>query len=235
MTHPETERYFTQKLGLTAPSIDDEVSAMRENWYRLDEAYSGAVVVNPGVVPDDSVLYDGCIVSERNTGIVWRAQRNNAGAFEKKYIKYPWSISLAQAPNNFNITSPGIWGAWGYQVFEGGSINANPSDLVNNRLVIPITGVYVGRDDIHWYNAGTVNHFAHTLWKNDNNGTAPTYNDWYEQTWEAPVDGGDLSTTVPINEKFNKGDTICAGVWQNSDAPRANFHRLQLSLLRVAD
>lgn len=225
-------RYYTPKLSLTAPSIDDEVSALRENWARLDEAYAGSIVVNPGVVPDDSVLYDGCIVAERTTGIVWRAQRNVTGAFEKKYIRYPWSVSIAQGINNCP-NQAAVWKPWGYDTYESGW-NSSAADLVNYRVVIPFTGFYVGRDMVTWKSTPSA-HYAHTLWRNDNNGTAPTYNDWYESTWPYAADGGDLVTVVSINEKLYKGDTILAGIWQDAAGPVGNFHRIQLSLLRLLD
>jgi hypothetical protein len=235
VTHPETERYYTPKLSLLAPSIDDEISSCRPSWERLDEAYSGAIVVSPGTMPDESILFDGALVAERTTGIIWRAQRNAAGVFEKRYVKYPWSISLAQGSLAFNNVSAGNWVPWGYQVYEGGSINSASSDLVNNRLVIPITGIYVGRDKISWQGTPTSTHYGHTLWKNDALGTGPLYNDWYESTWPPSVDSGDLSSTIPINEKFYKGDTICAGLWQSSGGNVTNSHRIQLALLRVVD
>lgn len=218
-------------MGIAVPSIDDEMSAMRAAWDRLDQAYSGAIVVNPGVQPDDSVLYDGAIVAERGTGIIWRAQRNNAGAFEKRYIKYPWVISVAQGNNNVNSNAT-VWLPWGYDTVEANGVNSSSGDLVNFRLVIPQTGIYVGRDMVTWSSTPSA-HYAHTLWRNDNNGTGPIYNDWYESTWPYGIDTGGLTTVVPINEKLYKGDTICAGIWQDSGGIRSNFHRLQLSLLRL--
>lgn len=237
MTRPETDRYYTPKLSLLAPSIDDEANAARENWDRLDEAYSGAVVVNPGTVPDETILYDGCLVAERNTGIIWRAQRNASGVFEKRYIRYPWRASISQ-DQTFPSLGTAVWGAWGYQTVEGGSINAGNECLVNSRLVIPVTGIYQGADWMKWTDTAVAGANtgvrSHTLWVNDL--VLPVVNPefyWYEEA-VVPTQVNNVCTScVRINRQFNKGDTVCAAIWQNSGATLPNTHRIMLALVRA--
>jgi hypothetical protein len=236
MSHPETERYYTPKLSLLAPSIDDEISSCRPNWERLDEAYAGALVVSTGTVPDESILFDGCLVAERNTGIVWRAQRNASGVFEKRYVKYPWRASFTQ-DQTYPSGGTAVWGAWGYQTVEGGSINAGNESLVNNRLVIPVTGIYQGADWMKWTDSAVAGSNtgvrSHTLWVNDL--VTPVVNPeftWYEES-VVPTQVNNVCTTcVRINRLFNAGDTVCAAIWQNSTVALPNTHRIMLALVR---
>lgn len=234
MTTPaETVRYLTPKLGLLAPSIDDDVSASRPNWRKLDAGFAGALWVTAGTMPDSSLLFDGRVVAERGTGIVWRAQRNVAGIFEKRFLNYPLWVSLAQQLDTPNQGPPHY--AWGYQVFEGG-INVGPECLVNNRFVVPVTGIYVGSDTIKWMDtANGTGYRAHALFVNDQapGFSGPDVN--YDEDLRPAIGfvNGVSFTQVSFNRRFNKGDTICSGVWSNAPGLQATNHRLQVGLQQV--
>jgi len=209
---------------------------MRPAWSRLDQAYAGAIIVNPDVMPDESVLFDGALVAERTTGIIWRAQRNAAGVFEKRYIRYPWRASFFQGNQNYPSAGVGIYGAWGYQTIEGGSINATQEHLVQNRLVIPVAGVYEGSDWLKWTDTavpGAGNNLrSHIVWVNDQAAGSPLEYIYYEETTRPTIVNNVCISIVKINRKFNKGDTVCGAVWQDSGVNLPTDHRIQLALVR---
>jgi hypothetical protein len=204
---------------------------MRPNWERLDQAYAGAIIVNPDTIPDESVLYDGCLVAERSTGIVWRAQKNASGVFEKRYIKYPWRISFY---NQTNQSPTGItnWALFGYSTVEGGTINAGAESLVGGRAIIPVTGYYQGGDWVKWNTPQTASHRGHTLWVNNETTASPNSPQDGEQSRPCVFNGGSTSC-VKINRKFYKGDSVCAGLWHAEAVGITVDHRIQLALVRV--
>jgi hypothetical protein len=131
------------------------------------------------------------------------------------------------------------WGAWGYDTLEGGSINAGQEALVNNRLVIPVTGIYQGGDWIKWLdNAGAgAGNRGHMLWVNDQvPGSAEADYTFHEETTRPVATGGlpnPCTTVVKINRVLKKGDVVVAAAWQNSGITLTTTHRIQLALVRV--
>lgn len=233
MTRPETERYYTSKLGLLAPSIDDELTALRQNWNRLDSVYSGGLVISPGVTPDESILFDGCIVAEKTTGIIWRAQRNASGVFEKRYIKYPWRMEAYQPTMTVGNGSAGVWIPWGYASVGNNSVNASSADMVNNRIVIPVTGIYVGTDWLKWHTGSSSGARALTLSINDES-VGVTEADKNECVM-CPNNVVNSVTVCQVNfaRKFNKGDRVCGAFWQNSGGNADNEHMMTMTLIKA--
>jgi hypothetical protein len=189
-------------------------------------------------MPDESILYDGCIVAERSTGIIWRAQRNVSGVFEKRYIKYPWRLDCYQPTTTFNNGTPGGWGAWGWNTIGGYSINASASDIVDSRIVIPVTGIYTGSDWLKWEpGAGGSGGRALSLMVNDQFPGGVHDVEWYEII-AVPNNVVNEVCTNEVNfcRKFNKGDRLVGMVWQNSGSNNApTIHSMQMQLLRALD
>lgn len=142
---------YTQKLGLLIPDMADELSAERQNWDRLDDVFSGAIWVSPGVVPDETTLFDGALVAELNTGIVWRAQRNmNTGIYEKKFLKYPWMITAERSAAYSTFTSA-TWKPVGFNaVVASHCVNSDMSDITGEQIVLPVDGLYRGWYFVRW-------------------------------------------------------------------------------------
>src|SRR6185503_6900096 len=64
--------------------IVDVVNQINANYDKIDQ-WAGTILVNDGVTPPNSALFDGAIVKEKTSGQVWVAQWNGTG-YDKKYI-----------------------------------------------------------------------------------------------------------------------------------------------------
>lgn len=129
---------LTTRLGLIKPTDPEpiDVLTLDANFDALDAAV-GVILVNAGVTPPNSQLFDGAVVKEKGTGIVWVAQKNGGGGYDKAYINYPsWfnAQSASQAVGSgatVNFT----------QVFVRGD-NTSAADISGGYFVIPVTGLW---------------------------------------------------------------------------------------------
>lgn len=78
----------TLRAGILKPSGPDQVdiSVINQSFDTID-SFLGAILVNDGVTPSNSQLFDGAIVKERTSGKVWVAQKNVGGGFDQNYIQ----------------------------------------------------------------------------------------------------------------------------------------------------
>jgi len=151
MTAPTNGTYYTPRLGLTVHGMDDDLDAQRKNWDRLDQTMSGVLWVADDAVPDDTILFDGALVAERNSGKVWRAAKNVSGVFEKKYIKYPWCICASASTIQDFPANDIADHFWGFDTVDANlSVNATLSDLVGTFIKVPIHGLYTGTLIVRW-------------------------------------------------------------------------------------
>jgi len=97
----------TPRLGLVKPVGTELVNVITQ----IDAAYdkidqwTGAILVNAGVVPPDSALFDGAIVKERVTDWTWVAEWNGSG-YNKRYIGK--AIQWDSQPISGTFTTGGI-------------------------------------------------------------------------------------------------------------------------------
>lgn len=144
---------FTPRLGLEIPLLDENLTDLPNNWNKLDKGFSGVLWVTPGTTPDSSALFDGLLVAELGNGIVWKARRNQAGGFDKVYIKYPWVMSATTTSTwGLQSTSPTPYGIWDYDA--AGSLNADAGLLSNGTLTLPFKGLYNWNTYVRWENDG---------------------------------------------------------------------------------
>lgn len=215
---------YTPKLNLTKPEDNDGLDACRNNWDKLDTAYSGALWVPADFVPSNDALFDGAIIAEIGTGIVWRAERTLTGNFSKHYLKYPYLLSAQTLNYAFPVsdTANHPYG-WIYQSNE--SVNVNPTtDLVGTYWIVPITGTYLGQITHFWApQAGGLR--VVSLGVNDFTGVKIDY-----ETVTQGSANDSCFHTLSFNSKFTKGDRVISLVWQNSGVAPINSS----STLRVA-
>jgi hypothetical protein len=205
--------------------MQDELDAQVPNWQRIDSAYSGALWVTPGTIPDQSILYDGLIVAERETGKVWRAQKNALGNFEQKWIKYPWLISATRSDAVFgNGVADHEWGFSG--VDAAMCINASIADIESTRIIMPIDAIYTIRCRVGWSNGGNYRSLKLAIdGVVDTNNTETIVGSWPE----FPYPQNNLNMT----RKMFKGQTLCMGLWQNhTDSNVALDARMEVAVLR---
>lgn len=145
-------RNKTSRMGLIKESPDELIDQWGYNWPILD-AFSGVQLVDPGYSPPTSQLYDGAIVVEKNTDIIWMAKLNpDTGSFDKKWLVYPFvaycygSISFTTGIV-FKDLSTTSWDATRSKNFNG---------PVGGKIVVPVNGVYSATGLASWdpYDAG---------------------------------------------------------------------------------
>jgi hypothetical protein len=213
MTEPVATTY-TKRLGMLVPGMDDEMTALRPNWDRLDNTMAGAIWVADGVTPEDNLLFEGALIAEIDSGKVWRAQRNQSGVYEKKWIKYPWCCAAAQSQSiDFGANNVGDH-EWGFNyVHPPYSKNASMADLVNSRVRVPINGLYTGTGLCRFGPNAPVDG-ARSI-KIKYNEDVDTVN-----TEVIKVPGNNANGFVICTTKFerilNAGDTVVTSVWQSS-------------------
>lgn len=81
---------YTPRLGLIKPDGPEEVDVeqLNSNSDILDK-WQGAILVNNGVIPPAGDLFDGAVVMEKTSGLVWVAVKNGGGTFDRKFIAAP--------------------------------------------------------------------------------------------------------------------------------------------------
>jgi hypothetical protein len=135
-------------MKLITESDDELIDQFEYNWPILDY-YADSIIVNNGVTPPDSELYDGCLVAERTSGKLWMASRNLAtGLFDKSWIVYPWTIESSKtfATNGSNNVLQG------FPTLEAANcVNAGAADIEagTSYIIIPIAGIYAIWTTLH--------------------------------------------------------------------------------------
>lgn len=129
------------------------ISDLNSNFDKLD---AGAILVENGTTPSNDQLYEGAIVKERTSGIVWVAQRNGLGGYNKSHIRYPYQFS-AWTPGNI-VTMTGGYQTWGCANFRADvSVNASSGEISHpdNGWICPRTGIYTLHHRYVWGNNGS--------------------------------------------------------------------------------
>ena len=85
---------YTPRFQLAKPDADEFqlVSGVIDSNMDLIDKAVGARMVSAGVIPPANELYDGLIVNERDTGKTWVASSNQAGGYDRAWIRYPWAL-----------------------------------------------------------------------------------------------------------------------------------------------
>src|SRR6478752_6049738 len=137
----------TTRAGLIKPTTLEPraVGPLNTNADRTDELL-GAFLINDGASIPDAQAIDGMIVKEKTSGKVWVLQKNVGGTFDRKYIRYPWSLTGFTS----DFASGNGWGSYGFLNYGGssgpggagyGPVNSSAADIVGSVLILPITGI----------------------------------------------------------------------------------------------
>jgi len=135
-------------MGLTKPAGSEarSVPPLNTNSDLLDK-FAPCILVNDGVTPPTGDLYDGALVKERTSGIIWEARKNGGGTFDKVYVRYPYTMVVgggASIPNSA-VTSIPLNGG----ILTGSCKNATSAEINgSNEFVIPVKGIW--DIDIHY-------------------------------------------------------------------------------------
>lgn len=136
---------YTSRMGLIKPAGSEPRSATTINAdMDLLDKFMPCILVNDGVTPPTVDLYDGALVKERTSGIIWEARKNGGGTYDKVYVRYPWSFEGNSAATN---TGSGTgYSPYGVTTWTSGKNSSSANINVSNELVLPVKGIYV----IHW-------------------------------------------------------------------------------------
>lgn len=161
-------RIISPKLKIITESDDELIDQFEYNWPQLDK-YAHPVPVATGVMPPDSDLFDGCILSETpaNNNRVWMARKNDAGVYQKSWIAYEWAIGV-QSNGISVIGSTGDRG-WDAGLIPGSKDCANSSaadlDPATKKIITPMTGLYSISYAVHHVNQNNNAFASHITWE----------------------------------------------------------------------
>ena len=136
---------YSNRMGLVKPAGSEprSNSSIVTN-ADLTDKFMPCILVNDGVTPPTGDLYDGALVKEKTSGIIWEARKNGGGTFDKVYVRYPWSFKGSTAATS--QASGTTYNTWGVTTWNSGKNSSAAAINGSNELVIPIKGIYV----IHW-------------------------------------------------------------------------------------
>jgi len=154
----------TTKLGITIDDGTGLITTQPPSWDRVDQA-AGVLSTVKGVNIPNSVLYDGAIVAEKDTGISWRCKSDGSGGFTKQYINYPWMAIGYTSSNGIAATSANtLWGWDG----DGGAVNTSHAEWADfqNFVKVPIKALYSFTTMCRWFPQGVGVRRISPMWNN---------------------------------------------------------------------
>jgi len=213
----------TSRLGLILPAggEDIDVNDINNNSLKIDKSI-GAFLVNPGVIPPDADLYDGAMVAEKTTGIVWMAQKSGSAFIRRPFI-YPWRAAgrgqnlQTGVPNDRTMRIAQINTTLGTQINSTGALRQLQTD--NFTIDLPVRGVYRVEAIMNWGvgagAAGSSDYRAITLYRLSTTtfDGHPTQRQFFFGGW------GSTDRAVcwtEVTELYNAGESLRVGMWQQS-------------------
>lgn len=214
------------RMKLTVESDDEYIDPFAANWPILD-SYAGALLVANGVTPDPATLFDGSVVAEATTGIMWMADFST-GSLVKQYLTYPFIASgsainssfasgAAYNPVPLNATAP--------NGFTPNTSSLNwDGDLATTagRIKVPISAVYLLLGSVYNFPS---NQGARSIVLSKNGagfGGAIIDNS---------MPSGNTNLQVGTIAKLAAGDLIGLQFWQLSGAASNSHFNLSVTLL----
>ena len=218
---------YSTRMGLTKPAGGEprQVTAINNNSDLLDK-FMPCILVNDGVTPPTGDLYDGALVKERNSGIIWEARKNGGGTYDKVYVRYPFLLVAADTgnPNQSNGTT--FLGATA-MTWQSGK-NSSAANISGGKVVIPIKGIY----SVWCKTAFASNGAGDRSVSLEVNLTNLVGYD-FEATSAGSSSGGQAwHGDITASFLFNAGDVLTVTAWQNSGAPlNRPYSRLRIALI----
>lgn len=218
----------TTRLALIKPDTteDVDIADLNANTDQLDQM-AGCILVNDGVTPAAGDLFDGAIVKEKTSGIIWEARKSGA-TFLKKYIRYPYSLFGVTGNNPASGTTFVDWGF--SSVTTALCKNSSNADFnASNFWECPVKGIYIITWQFSWeYNATGTRAQRFTL-----NGSATETQKYGAWLMSATTEAGYYTTGQLIlgPRSFNVGDEVGFQQWQNSGTAIAYEAQVQIAMV----
>jgi hypothetical protein len=201
---------FTTRLALTKPAGSEarSVTPLNTNADLIDK-FAGCILVNDGVTPPTGDLFDGAIVKERTSGIIWEARKNGGGTFDKVYIRYPFDFAAEQGSPPINAGSVTTYTTWdSLNTYIDGK-NSSAANIAAKRFVVPVKGIYYFRFVQTWQ-ANGAGIRAISLIRNGAGLTGEF------ETLSVPNPSFQHENSLQFMMKCDVGDTFTSAGWQNS-------------------
>jgi hypothetical protein len=201
----------TTRLALIKPAGGETVKRtdITTSFDILDE-FAGCILVNDGVTPGTADLFDGALVKERTSGIIWEARKNGGGTFDKVYVRYPYQYR-ATTPITDTVGTGAVYGGWGATTVDTAQCKNASAAQKNgsNFWVCPVKGLYSVRLRFCWNaNAAGLRGLKFTL-----NGTADPEGGEMVVT---PVAGFYTATEVHMLKLLAVNDIVGTQTFQSS-------------------
>jgi hypothetical protein len=225
---------FTTRLALSKAAGTESRSTTPINANSdLIDKFMPCILVNDGVTPPTGDLYDGVLVKERTSGIIWEARKNGGGTFDKVWVRYPFmydggTYTAISITTNIwpNFTAAGI-----ATTDTALCKNASSANVVSSRLVLPVKGIYDICLTASFAGNSTGNRGICMELNSSFHITAPNRNTTKEIS---PPPGGtsDSVNELSFSRLFLANDSIAMGVYQNSGVSlNLNFDRIRAALI----
>lgn len=204
---------FTSRMGLTKPLGTEprSVTPINLNSDTID-SFMPCILVADGVTPPTASLYDGALVKERTSGIIWEARKNGGGTFDKVYVRYPYVFYAFTTTNSYAISDT-TFRNWGWGTYYAGaddSKNSSAADLNGSGFwVCPVKGLYHIKVRNVWATNAASSRGSRLMI----NGSADPNN--AQQTLNGQSNGP-TAIELTLDRVFVVGDIVSNQLWQNS-------------------
>lgn len=203
---------FTTRTGLAKPFGTEQRSRVPLNAnFDIIDKFLGCILVNDGVTPPTGDLFDGALVREKTSGILWEARKNGGGTFDKVYIRYPYHF---EGDSNTKTVTDNSNGSLGFDTslfVAGDNKNASVANINGSgEWVCPIRGIYLMNFNVGF--AANASGIRGVRWSF--NGTWILDNT--SQVIQSPVSGVNTYMHWGRSKLFAQGDRVLVGAYQNS-------------------
>lgn len=216
---------YSTRMGLTKPAGGEprQITPLNNNSDLLDK-FMPCILVNDGVTPPTGDLYDGALVKERTSGIIWEARKNGGGTYDKVYVQYPFNfVGYTAAALQSSGTAFAVWGiaTWA----QGKNSSQSNIEVGFNNFLIPIKGIY----HVNWRHRWALNGTGFRAGRLQLNGTS------LNEDTEVSYPGNASSYTgihMTFDRVLNTGDKLNSEKWQNSGGNLELYVTLQVTLIQ---
>jgi len=201
-------------MGLTKPAGSEarSVTPLNTNSDLLDK-FAPCILVNDGVTPPTGDLYDGALVKERTSGIIWEARKNGGGTFDKVYVRYPLHFQGTASATYPVSSSAGVWANMPIDAVNAAYCkNSSAAQIVGARFSAPVKGIYQFTMRLAFVSNGT----GERAIGYEANGVTVTGEEYINSIVASSSGGQPLKLTIITSTLLGVGDTAGVSGWQNS-------------------
>ena len=208
---------YTSRMGLIKPAGSEprSITPIASDMDLLDK-FMPCILVNDGVTPPTVDLYDGALVKERTSGIIWEARKNGGGTYDKVYVRYPLhfqgtgpTISIANSAGTIQTDLNAVNASY--------CKNTSAANIVGGRFVAPVKGIYSFTFRHHWAGNAT----GYRFMQFGLNGVFVGSGEYVVVRDGNSIGGAAQTNTLDLVNTtiLAAGDAIAPGAQQNSGGP----------------